>query len=149
VCVCVCVCVLECTALCRLMMMKEGALNACQMLLQNEDPVLSTYCLKAITLYAQNQYRKLPANRCICFCCHKFESRWLDTNCCANAAEAVPKLIDPKTIAALVKCCASKNVRGVDSHSREQTRSQFGGGGGAATNPAKCDCYDCSNLVKS
>ena len=49
-----------CAALCRLMLMREGALKASVAILrQGGDQQLTSYALKTVTLFAQNQFRAL------------------------------------------------------------------------------------------
>lgn len=95
-------------ALCRLLMMKEGALEACKSLLRDGDASLSSSCLKTVTLFAQNQYRAyIPTWGGRLMACLQAT----DLLCLRVAAEAIPKLIDPRTVKALVHACASRDVR--------------------------------------
>ena len=50
--------VLVLAAFCRLLLKKEGALDACKSLLRDRDTTVSMYCLKVVTMFAQSQYRK-------------------------------------------------------------------------------------------
>ena len=53
--------------LCRLILMREGALKASVAILRQANGVesnLASYALKTITLFAQNQFRKLPSRLC-------------------------------------------------------------------------------------
>jgi len=71
--------------LCRLILMREGALKASVAILVQANGLeskLTSYALKTITLFAQNQF-----------------------------PEATPKLIDRRTIKALVQCTASKDIQ--------------------------------------
>ena len=85
--------------------MREGALKASVAILrQGGDQQLTSYALKTVTLFAQNQFRAL---RTFVGVCSFPLRRW----CPVVAAEATPKLINVPTIKALVQNIASKDVR--------------------------------------
>ena len=98
--------------------MREGALNASVAILIQANGVeskLSSYALKTVTLFAQNQFRTSDLH--CASAAHPFSNdrapNWQHLNAVeldSIAAEATPKLINRRTVKALVQCSASKDV---------------------------------------